>query len=901
MEESQKRASSGKLKEKSSLLELDIGNDFVTSWKSMSMAEDDAMDFDFAPDSKDKKKSFNFDKADMDFNMDADFGKISSFNMDIPDLDISSPFKKDGKSKEKSKSESANGKNKAKVDHFSFALDFDELGSFSFGSSLTKEGTKAEKNNDRGKNSKRGECQDEKDPSHTNFIENTSMPENELFEKPLSPGTTPTSNMDTQVDGSAGIDSPSKKSPSELVMGDIGTSNFSTAIDQVAEQKARKSPDLKFSSSRQQNSCQFEKTISPEPVNQEACRTNGASQDLSAHSASGEASQITGSRLLEVEAVDTNSNSSSGEQNVIEKPIAGSDSIGENTKVENSYLQGVAISQKNNGEENQVGTENHSLIGNKEYIEHGQGDSIVQNSPITIVVTGSNAENQGQASEILKSPLTSKPVDHFISEEERGAVVTRSRFFMRPDKAEPYLQKAPSAQTTASSLSSKVMSPTEPSPLDENRDPDAIDIVGDGILASFPLQHSRTVIRREPHQRENQEICKGLTIDGQGTSADGVQDGRKLNKSFPTQDQDVVEAKSAQKESQENAKNVDTLSLNMQLSKNTPQNHPFPRISASATTSLLTTKNTSAEAEKSSRANSSRRMLDPCGLKLSRTSGSDLEFSKSVTHEDVKSLGSSSQKRNLLGKEPSKITPSASGTASLLTMKNSSAEAKKFNQVNAGGRNLDLCGLRLSRTSESNHDSTKSVGCKDVKSLGNISQNKLMSGHESSNSTIGTLKKTPSPPSLKRKTLGEFNSSMMLLNPSKRLSQSPSENRNFAAISERVVDKKVSNHESLEDGSTKSTYQDSTLDASHEMNMKELDAPFSIENNTHVEQAEACTKELEDICNMLSKKHEEAKEILVRAIVNNNKLLMLNHPLYEEKIQMVQKFAARLTLSETHA
>ncbi|CAA2980160.1 Hypothetical predicted protein [Olea europaea subsp. europaea] len=822
----------------------------------MSMAEDDAMDFDFAPDSKDKKKSFNFDKADMDFNMDADFGKISSFNMDIPDLDISSPFKKDGKSKEKSKSESANGKNKAKVDHFSFALDFDELGSFSFGSSLTKEGTKAEKNNDRGKNSKRGECQDEKDPSHTNFIENTSMPENELFEKPLSPGTTPTSNMDTQVDGSAGIDSPSKKSPSELVMGDIGTSNFSTAIDQVAEQKARKSPDLKFSSSRQQNSCQFEKTISPEPVNQEACRTNGASQDLSAHSASGEASQITGSRLLEVEAVDTNSNSSSGEQNVIEKPIAGSDSIGENTKVENSYLQGVAISQKNNGEENQVGTENHSLIGNKEYIEHGQGDSIVQNSPITIVVTGSNAENQGQASEILKSPLTSKPVDHFISEEERGAVVTRSRFFMRPDKAEPYLQKAPSAQTTASSLSSKVMSPTEPSPLDENR---------------------------------------------QGTSADGVQDGRKLNKSFPTQDQDVVEAKSAQKESQENAKNVDTLSLNMQLSKNTPQNHPFPRISASATTSLLTTKNTSAEAEKSSRANSSRRMLDPCGLKLSRTSGSDLEFSKSVTHEDVKSLGSSSQKRNLLGKEPSKITPSASGTASLLTMKNSSAEAKKFNQVNAGGRNLDLCGLRLSRTSESNHDSTKSVGCKDVKSLGNISQNKLMSGHESSNSTIGTLKKTPSPPSLKRKTLGEFNSSMMLLNPSKRLSQSPSENRNFAAISERVVDKKVSNHESLEDGSTKSTYQDSTLDASHEMNMKELDAPFSIENNTHVEQAEACTKELEDICNMLSKKHEEAKEILVRAIVNNNKLLMLNHPLYEEKIQMVQKFAARLTLSETHA
>lgn len=35
---------------------------------------------------------------------------------------------------------------------------------------------------------------------------------------------------------------------------------------------------------------------------------------------------------------------------------------------------------------------------------------------------------------------------------------------------------------------------------------------------------------------------------------------------------------------------------------------------------------------------------------------------------------------------------------------------------------------------------------------------------------------------------------------------------------------------------------------------------------------------------MLKRKHEEAKELLVRAIVNNNALLMLNHPLFEEKI-----------------
>ncbi|KAL6180804.1 hypothetical protein ACLB2K_047463 [Fragaria x ananassa] len=57
-----------------------------------------------------------------------------------------------------------------------------------------------------------------------------------------------------------------------------------------------------------------------------------------------------------------------------------------------------------------------------------------------------------------------------------------------------------------------------------------------------------------------------------------------------------------------------------------------------------------------------------------------------------------------------------------------------------------------------------------------------------------------------------------------------------------------------------------------------------METDENVEKVEAYTKELEDICNMLKKKHEEAKELLVRAVVNNNNLLMLNHPIYEAKI-----------------
>lgn len=78
--------------------------------------------------------------------------------------------------------------------------------------------------------------------------------------------------------------------------------------------------------------------------------------------------------------------------------------------------------------------------------------------------------------------------------------------------------------------------------------------------------------------------------------------------------------------------------------------------------------------------------------------------------------------------------------------------------------------------------------------------------------------------------------------------------------------------------------------------MTEVEIPESVltEDNSIVEKAEAYMKELEDICNMLKKKHEEANEILVRAIVNDNNLLMLNHPIYEEKIRKVQKFASQL-------
>lgn len=39
---------------------MDFGKDFLSSWKIMSAAEGDAMDFDFGPVGEGKKKAFNF-------------------------------------------------------------------------------------------------------------------------------------------------------------------------------------------------------------------------------------------------------------------------------------------------------------------------------------------------------------------------------------------------------------------------------------------------------------------------------------------------------------------------------------------------------------------------------------------------------------------------------------------------------------------------------------------------------------------------------------------------------------------------------------------------------------------------------------------------------------------------
>ncbi|XP_059065081.1 uncharacterized protein LOC131071931 [Cryptomeria japonica] len=84
---------------------------------------------------------------------------------------------------------------------------------------------------------------------------------------------------------------------------------------------------------------------------------------------------------------------------------------------------------------------------------------------------------------------------------------------------------------------------------------------------------------------------------------------------------------------------------------------------------------------------------------------------------------------------------------------------------------------------------------------------------------------------------------------------------------------------------------------SHSLFQKQIEDSDDIsipEIDDNVKKADIFSKELKYMCNMLQKKHEEAKDILVRSIVTNNLLLMLNHPLHEEKIQKIKMYAVSM-------
>ncbi|KAK1557893.1 hypothetical protein Q3G72_033798 [Acer saccharum] len=754
-------------KEKKSLIDDEIGQDFLSSWKSMSVTQDDAMDFNFDPVPSGKKKKLNFEKLDMDFNLDADFNKLSSFKVDMPDLDFLSPSEKTAKPKERTEdSSSSRGNSQGKKDRFSFSFDFNDedfANDAQFGSKLmgsSKSVTREIANDEpvllRSKENIKDLINIRED---FNFdgVQNTSKVIGNL--RPL----------DEQ-----GIQGEPTFLRSEKNAGEDLLENH----EQIGSQPGgnSKSPARELTES--------------EP-------------DF----------MISENNVKNVNNIREGSNSD-GVQN-------GCQLVGELRSLDKQVIQGepdMLRSEKNSGREdlhaNDVQIGSQSMGNSKSVIR-----DLTEGEPV-LLRSENNVKNLSNIREAFESD----------GEQNGSKLVGDVRL-----------------QDNQAAKGESVM-PESENNTGEGFNTNDTQVGNKLVVLKLP---SRELTKTEAVLEEREKNDKNLCNIRKGFNVDVVRNGSKVvGNSRSSQEKEATSGKLVQLRSEKNSVNVVGNSRSQE--KEATSGKPV---------------------QLRSEKNSVRFQVNP----------------SSSTEKIAKSNAQAS------GNSKSVI----SSMESTQNMKNNSVEGIKI-----GKRTPELFSLKTLRTVGANRDLPNPTVPRQNNSLRNSEQNTKLAGNTTSkiaHPVSGTEKQKPLTPTLKRKISKESNADLVSLKPPKRLSESPKESRSIKEYSGRAVEEETSNNENQAQSKTKNVFHDqptSRAEVSQEINMTELEIPLAMENDGNVEKAEAYTKELEDICNMLKKKHEEAKELLVRALVNNNNLLMLNHPIYEEKIRMVQNFAMQLTVKE---
>ncbi|OVA01482.1 hypothetical protein BVC80_7691g2 [Macleaya cordata] len=754
MVESQKEAAAtANSKNKSSLLDEEIGKDFFSSWKSMSVAEDDVLDFSSESLPKGKKNTFSFDKLDMDFGLDGDFDKISSsFKVDMPDLDFSSPPKRLGKPNERTGKESTNGKNEDKQDQFSFNFDFNALDSFDLDSSWMK----GEQKSNKGAESTHEKSLDSlrEHEKNQNFRSNLAIgidafegSEAKMF--PTLKSVT-TSKVEHPAGGSRNHNSIIDSSPSTSAnFGNLNEPNAATTPEKEITSRAKVTDQVSLQSNR---------TVSMEPNSQHT------TQDLCIPSVSSDDSIQESVPELQAEfSSGTKVNTTKGgEQD------AGSFNLEYSSPIN---ITGLQSTNKEFGRK----LENKNLVpmGDLNGGASVQGDtdfedtSIASVSQETVRSNKLTKENSNSVSKLLLAPLHSDPKVHSLMQtKEKGIGHTHLKPVNRSDETE--------AQVNTASVPKKICS------LNDKR--------------------TETMCLSPVHERR-QDFSAG---DAQAQAGD---------------------------------RNVSTSKY-------------FDRAGRKGVPITLESPKNNME------HNSSSSQVHPASLPELKTKSSALKC----------------------------INPklSVSSIAPLKNYKSISVTRNDISPPNVLKKALDNSSLKVSRAMTSKNDLPHSTAQRELKSLRPTNVNKEMHVNTAPETAyaVAAEKHGLLSPSLKRKKLEVSDADPANSYPLKRTTEPSSESRKASDPSEQIDKKMVPNTENQP-----SIYSStSALDVPLHASLTEFRVPLTMENDGIVEKAEACAKELEDICNMLKKKHEEAKEILVRAIVNNNNLLMLNHPIYEEKI-----------------
>ncbi|KAL5575292.1 hypothetical protein UlMin_016991, partial [Ulmus minor] len=335
MAQSQKGNSSANPKEKKAML----GKEFLTSWKTMSLTEDDAMDFGFNTVSGGKKKEFDFDKLDMDFNLDGDFDKLSNFKVDMSDFDFSGPSKKAEKPKERSEEESSTGNHQKKKNDFNFSFDFNELDNFKFDACLIKEEKASKKNQDSKKEipSDGTECQGNKN----HLSESIDVFDDTIGTKLSVSDVVATSKVETLLGGSGQLNS----------IGDDCTKSVTTGTP-ILSQTARSSPEkaiVNNAKAKDGQSHLSEKTSSTEPYSQQDVHDFPGESLVGIHTNIKSGSDGLAESRLKGTGKHT---TSSGREAGNEKMMVGVASYHESEPLKNSSPPHITTSGTNNGERN---------------------------------------------------------------------------------------------------------------------------------------------------------------------------------------------------------------------------------------------------------------------------------------------------------------------------------------------------------------------------------------------------------------------------------------------------------------------------------------------------------------------------------------------------------------------
>ncbi|KAI3743687.1 hypothetical protein L1987_56750 [Smallanthus sonchifolius] len=732
MGKSQKTDPPVKAKEKNLLPDIDIDKDFLGSWKSMSMG-DDGMDFDFGPTTKGKQKDFKFGKMDMDFSLDADFGKLASFKMDMSGLDISSPTKKSGKSKESSKEVSSGGVNRAEGESYAFPFDFDEFPDLGFESKKTKIHDNSNKSKD-----KEGYSNASSSGGSGDFLAkdvDASEDDDISLKHPASWGVT-NSEVDTQMGNIKDCDPRNE--------GD----NLKSLIDESSLQKPANSEEQETHKTIEliQESPSSEKRYSPEPLAQKVVQDSYVcSEDINV------STECTFSDVQEEESrtlARVVSSSTGDEQNDNVRPVAelvptrkfsAQSEKGEMCEMRDDN---VIVEHIDGSDTSKAGLHLESYV--TPGIENFAHEDMA------------NKRNEDSFSKLQGDLLDSgTTIDELASDKERGNIPIRSKYFKKQNGSEPELQQASASSTKLVTIDNKRTNTLPSNPASEKREFGSRSLESGskftGLSRSLPKMLSGDI----PVQTENTEASHVKSLDNtrECLNADNI---KPRNEPMVTTMAHEEAAVSSTKLISTGNKRTNTLPSNPALEK---RNEPMV---TTVVHDIMKEKPVSKGSDQNTEhVNAHRSDVHP--------STSIEKLRKNISLNIINPGTSTHNMRKAVVKEV-RISPTK-------------AEMKAS----------EVSTIRVSRATEPKLKSLTSLLPKSLTSMRNKDQSLEFQGNMvlKRNHSVDTKNQTPSTPTLKRKTFEE-SVDISQLTPLKRLSASP-----CRPSSEKVVKEQGCNHTSM--------------------------------------------------------------------------------------------------------